>query len=306
MAHAASNDLRRLDVVTLQVFVAVFEEGSLTRAARREAIAPSAVSKRLNELERSVGVRLLVRHAKGMSLTPAGETLLHHARQMMFKTEQLAVELAEHAKGIRGYVRMLANLSAIIEFLPSDFRSFMIAQPSIKIDLEEMPSGGVLKGIEDGRAEVGICASRPDASSTLNARIYREDELCVVMAGDHPLRHAASLAFAETLDFDHVGLHARSSIYALLRSEARRDGRPLKVRVHAPGFDAVCRMAQANMGVGVVPRLVFELLGPPMGLVSVKLTDPWAMRELLLVTRRQPLSPAASLLVAHLEAGPSV
>ena len=71
--------VRRLDLITLQLFVAVFEEGTLTRAANREAIAVSAASKRLMELEQVLGVSLFVRRAKGMELTAAGETLLHQA-----------------------------------------------------------------------------------------------------------------------------------------------------------------------------------------------------------------------------------
>ncbi|MBB5499919.1 DNA-binding transcriptional LysR family regulator [Paraburkholderia sp. MM5384-R2] len=75
------NLLRKLDLTTLQLFLAVFEEGTLTRAAEREAIAVSAASKRLVELEQAVGASLFQRNARGMTLTPAGETLLHHARR---------------------------------------------------------------------------------------------------------------------------------------------------------------------------------------------------------------------------------
>ena len=291
--------LRRLDLTTLQLFVAVCDEGTLTRAADREAIAPSAVSKRLTDLEQSLGVQLLVRSAKGMRTTPAGETLLHHARLMLFKAEQIGVELSEHAAGVRGYVRMLANLSAIVQFLPNDLRAFSAVEPAIKIDLEERPSSGVVRGVEDAWAELGICAGDADVRD-LRSEPYRRDELVVVMPPDHLLASRGRLAFSETLDYDHVGLHAESSIYARIRAEARRAGRPLRLRVHAPGFDAVCRMAQAGLGLGVVPRLVCELLGPPMGLVGLPLTDAWARRELRIVTRDQRLSPAGELVRAHL------
>jgi len=291
--------LRRLDFTTLRHFVAICEEGTLTRAAQREAVAPSAVSKRLVELEQTLGVRLLVRQAKGMTTTPAGETLLLHARQIMFKAEQIVLELSEHARGVSGYVRMLANLSAIVQFLPSDLRSFLNRQTCIKVDLQERPSAGVVRGVEDGWAELGICVSSIETRN-LHAQLYRRDELVVVMIREHPLAGRGKVAFSDTLDYDHVGLHVESSIYQLVRAEAQRSGRPLRVRVHAPAFDGVCRMAQANIGVGVVPRLVFETLGLPMGLVSIPLTDDWARRELLIVTRRQQLTAAAELLLMHL------
>ena len=63
-----------------------------------------------------------------MTLTPAGETLLHHARRVMRGIENIGIELAGHASGVRGYVRMMANLSAIVEFLPEDLRAFLGAR----------------------------------------------------------------------------------------------------------------------------------------------------------------------------------
>ncbi|ACL59760.1 LysR family transcriptional regulator [Methylobacterium nodulans] len=293
------NILRRLDLTTLRLFVTICEDGTLTKAARNAAIAPSAVSKRLVELEQSLGVTLLVRQARGMAVTPAGETLLHHARRMLHNAELIALELAEHAKGVRGIVRMLANLSAIVQFLPEDLRAFLARQDAIKIDLEERPSGGVVRGVEEGLADLGICAGTTPTRS-LRSLLYRRDQLVLVMRPDHPLAGRPELAFRDTLDYDFVGLHAESSIYASVRNEAQSVGRPLRLRVHVPGFDAVCRMAQADMGLGVVPREVFALFGASMDLVAVPLSDSWARRELRIVTRDASLPPAASLLVAHL------
>jgi DNA-binding transcriptional LysR family regulator len=293
--------LRRLDPTTLRLFVAMCEDGTLTQAARRAAIAPSAVSKRLVELEQSLGVQLMTRQARGMVMTPAGETLLHHARRMLHDVEQIVVELAEHAKGVRGIVRMFANLSAIVQFLPEDLRAFLARQEAIKISLEERPSGGVVAGVEAGLAELGICSGSIPARD-LHSVLYRRDSLVVVMRHDHPLADRSALAFRDTLDHDFVGLHAESSIYASVRGEAQSIGRPLRLRVHVPGFDAVLRMAQADMGLGVVPLGVFALLGGAMDLAAIPLTDSWARRELRIVSRPGELSPAASLLVASLTA----
>lgn len=298
---ATSAILNRLDLKSLRLFAAICEEGTLNGAARREAIAPSAVSKRLAELERALGCELLTRDPKGMRPTPAGETLLHHTRRMLASAEQITLELAEHARGVRGFVRVLANLSAIVQFLPEDLQAFLAVQVNIRIDLEERPSGGVVAGVEEGVADLGICAGSTDSRSLL-ARPYRGDRLVLVVPAGHPLAGREAIALAETLDHDHVGLHRESSIYAALRDEARRLGRPLRLRMHVPSFDAICRMAQVGMGLGVVPQDVHALLGPQTNLVAVPLTDPWARRTLNLVVRPGPLSPAASLLLDHLHA----
>lgn len=292
--------IRRLDLITLQLFVAVHEEGTLTRAAAREAIAVSAASKRLMELEEALGISLFVRQAKGMTLTPAGETLLHHARQMLFNVEKMGLELAEHSHGVRGYVRMLANLSAIIQFLPEDLRDFSGRHPQVKTDLEERPSAGVIQGVLDGVADLGICSIDSDIKG-LHSVFYRQDKLMVLMLPDHPLASRSSLAFAETLDSDYVGLHAASSINMRTHVAARVAGRVLRVRIHVPGFDAMCRMIQANMGIGVLPQRAYELFGRALGLHAVPLTDDWSDRALILVVRDEALlSPVSRMLFEHL------
>lgn len=293
--------IRRLDLITLQLFVSVHEEGTLTRGAGREAIAVSAASKRLMELEEVLGIALFARTAKGMTLTAAGETLLHHARRLLAEVEQVGIEVGEHLQGVRGYVRMLANLSAIIEFLPEDLRDFIGLHPQVKIDLEERPSNGVVQGILDGVADVGICAMDTDTQD-LQRVPYRRDELVVVTRAEHPLAMRGRAAFSDTLGYDHIGLHAASSINARTHAAAKSLGQPLRVRIHVPGFDAVCRMVQADMGIGVLPLKAWELFGRGLGLRAVALEDDWAQRLLVLVMRdRQGLSPVSQLLVDHLQ-----
>jgi DNA-binding transcriptional LysR family regulator len=296
------NLLRRLDLTTLQLFLAIYEEGTLTRASEREAIAVSAASKRLLELEQAVGASLFHRNARGMTLTPAGETLLHYARRVMRDIENIGIELAGHASGVRGYVRMMANLSAIVEFLPEDLRAFQAVNEQVKVDLEERPSGGVVAAIEDSLADLGICSGDIDTRG-LHVTHYRHDALVVVMPDAHPLAGRDRITFAETLDSDHVGLHSASSINARTHLAAQQAGRPLKLRIHVPGFDAVCRMVQAGMGVGVLPLKVYQLMGRPLGLAAVALDDAWAQRDLVLVVRdADALSPVSRLLFDHLSA----
>lgn len=99
--------------------------GSIGRAAEREFIAASAVSKRLSDLETAVDTALLYRHSRGVTLTPAGESLLHHARTVLFGLERMQGELSEYADGVRGHVRMHANISAIVQFLPEDLGALL-------------------------------------------------------------------------------------------------------------------------------------------------------------------------------------
>lgn len=292
--------LRRLDLTTLQIFVAIAEERTLTRAAERERIAVSAASRRLVELERSLGVELFVRHTKGMTLTDVGRSLLVHSQRMLLDAATMNAELRGYRQGVRGYVGVLANLSAIVAFLPDDLEAFFQQRPELRVDLEERPTDGVVQGIVDRTADIGICSSDADLKG-LEAATYRRDRLVVAMRPDHPLAEAGHVPFAETLDFDQIGLHAQSSIYTRSQIASREAGRPLRRRIHVPGFDAVCRTVSANLGIALIPDSVFAILGPPMGLVSVELSDDWAAREIVVVTRPgEAMSAGAASLRTHL------
>ncbi|MDB5738193.1 MAG: LysR family transcriptional regulator [Sphingomonas bacterium] len=296
--------LRRLDLTTLQIFVAIAQEKTLTRAAERESIAVSAASRRLVELERFLEVELFVRHAKGMELTEVGRSLLAHSQRMLLNAATMNAELREYQQGIRGYVTLLANLSAIVAFLPDDLEPFFLAHPELRIELEERPTDRVVQGVLEGVADIGICSSDADLKG-LRSEIYRRDRLVVTMRADHPLADAAELSFAETLDYEQIGLHAQSSIYTRSQIAAREAARPFRRRIHVPGFDAVCRTVRANLGIALIPEPVFEILGRSMGLRAVRLSDAWAARDIVLLTRPgDALSAGATLLRDHLLAAP--
>ena len=106
---------RTLDPVTLRLFVAVCEERNIARAAAREAIVASAVSKRIAALEQAVGTALLVRGRRGIVPTAAGDALLRRSHELLGSMERLHAELSEFAGGAHGSVRVVASLSVLAE-----------------------------------------------------------------------------------------------------------------------------------------------------------------------------------------------
>ena len=305
---------RRIDLASLQLFVAVCELGSIGRAAEQAFLAASAVSKRLTDLEAVAGTALLTRHSRGALPTPAGESLLHHARAVLFGLERMQSELGEYTDGVRGHVRVHANISAIVQFLPEDLGSFACAHPQVKIDLQEHLSSAVLQAVREGAADLGLCHTATGAGAStaaalagtdLDSRPYRTDRLLLVVPEGHALAGRESVCFAEVLDWDIVGLHANSSIGLALRAAAAAAGRPLRQRIQVTGLDAMCRMIDNGLGVGVLPDQAFALMhGVGRGrLQAVALQDAWAARELCLVARDFAALPAtARLLVEHLDA----
>ncbi len=300
---------RRMDLISLQLFVAVCEAGSIGKAAEREFIAASAISKRLADLEAALDTPLLYRHARGVDLTPAGQSLLHHARNVLYGLEKMQSELGEYADGVRGHVRVHASISAIVQFLPDDLGSFVRAHPQVKIDLEEHLSGDVVRAVQEGAADLGICnasAMSAGVGSALQSRPYRHDDLVLVVPAAHALSAQAAIHFVDSLDYDHVGLHAGSSIALAMHQAAAQAGRAIRLRIRVTGLDAMCRMIDNGLGVGVMPARAFDLMRAAGALHAVRLNDPWARRDIRLIARDFATLPVtARALVDHLQAEPA-
>jgi DNA-binding transcriptional LysR family regulator len=302
MKPADRSFARRMDLTSLQLFVAVCELGSIGKAAEREFIAASAISKRLADLEATLGTPLLYRHTRGVDLTPAGESLLHHARSVLYSLEKMQGELSEYVDGVRGHVRVHASISAIVQFLPEDLGAFIREHEQVKIDLEEHLSTEVVRAVQEGAADLGICNAGV-GTGELQTRPYREDQLVLIVPQGHPLAAVDAIDFVQSLDWDHVGLHATSSIYLAMREAAAAAGRSIRLRIHVTGLDAMCRMIHNGLGVGVMPRRAFELMHGVGDLACVELKDDWARRRIELVARDFSTLPVtARLLVDHLTA----
>jgi len=298
--HHAMHDL---DLTSLRLFVAVCETRNIARAAERQAIVGSAISKRLSALEATVGTPLLQRRRRGVEPTPAGEALLEHARALLAGQERIARDMAAFAAGVRGQVRILATASAIAESLADDVAAFL-KQPEhrdIRIDIEERVSTGVLSGLREGVAALGICWDVADFAG-LQTRPWRGDQLSVVVPRSHPLATQASLWLAQTLDEDHVSLPPSSAVQLMLQRAAALAGKPLNYRVVVATFDAALRVVRAGLAISVLPAELARPYADAFGLSVVPLADDWARRFAIATRGDDTLTPAARLLVEHLGA----
>jgi DNA-binding transcriptional LysR family regulator len=293
------------DLVDLRLFLHVVEAGSITRGAERVHLALAAASTRIRNMEAALGTRLLDRERQGVQPTPAGRTLLRHARLMLQQAERMRGELGEYANGLRGQVRLLSNTNALMEFLPEPLSEFLTAHPQVNIDLEERLSDEIVAAIADGTADIGIVAGTVEVAG-LEVFPFRVDRFVLVTAPDHPLAALDQAGFADVLDCDFVGLDRTSALQRFLSDKAERLGRRLRLRVQLRSFDAICRLVSCHVGVGIVPETTAERCARAMPLDRVVLTDDWALRELRIVVRREADLPLyARDLVRHLAASPA-
>ena len=292
----------RFDFTDLGLFRHIVEAGSITHGAARSNLALAAASTRIRKMEESFGTELLVRGRQGVVPTQAGRTLLQHARSILAQSERLQEDLTPYARGLAGQVRVLSNTNALTEFLPEVLSSFLTAYPDISVDLEERLSDEIVGLIAEGSADIGIVAGTVDQGG-LQTVPFRSDRFVLVVPKDHFLAGRTRIGFAEVLDYDMVGLDRASAIQRFLADKASRAGRPLRLRVQLRSFDAICRLVECNVGVGVVPETTVERTARNMAIKAVRLTDPWALRELTIVVRDiDVLPPYARQLVDHLKA----
>lgn len=293
--------MTRLDPISLQLFIAVLEEGTIAAAAEREHIAAAAVSKRISEIESQLRTQLLNRTNKGIEPTAAGIALLGLARRALHELDDISVQMQEYASGMRGHVRIFANISAITQFLPGEIKSFLAEYPQIQVNLEEKISTAVTKAVAENAADIGIFIMQPHGHQ-LEVFPYHEDKLVLITPADHPLATRKTLAFADTLAYDYVGLHTGSTINLQLQNAASELGGLVRFSIQVTSYDALCLMVGSGLGIGILPEGVAKTYTRTLRLRAIPLTEPWARRELKICVRSFDALPvAAKLLVNHLK-----
>lgn len=288
----------KLDPVSLRLFVSVVEEGTIAAAAKREHIAAAAISKRLSELEELLDARLLNRTNKGITPTDAGLSLLFMARSALNNLNDIVLQMREYSDGTRGSVHVVANISAITQFMPGLIKSFIDRYPLIRVVIEEQQSLAITKAVAENRAEVGIFTRLPHGAD-IDVFPFRTDRLVLLVPDDHPLAARESVRFSETLDHEYVALRSGTHLNFQLIKAANDLGRSLRIRMEVASYDALSLMVQAGIGIGIMPEGsagIYRLNGAKV----VQLDEHWASRDLdVCVRARAALSVAAQLFLEH-------
>jgi DNA-binding transcriptional LysR family regulator len=289
------------DLTDLRLFAAVLEEGSITAGASRAAISLPSASARMKGMEEELGTALLERHRRGVRPTPAGSALFHHSQLVLAQMERLRGDLREHARGgVRGHIRLMSNTTALEEHLPDVLAGWLAANPGIDIALEERLSHEIAPAVAQGHADIGVLVDLAGAEG-LETYPFLMDRYVVVVPRGHVLAGRRSIAFVDVLDEEFVGFAAGSALADHLAWQSARLGRSLKPRIRLRGLDAVCRMVECGVGIAVVPETAARRCRRTMALGTLRLTDIWATRQLIVCVRRLDALPAhARRLVEHL------
>lgn len=292
--------MQSFDPISLRLCIAVCEERNIANAAKREAIVPSAVSKRISQMEQEAGVQLLERGRRGVTVTAAGEALCRYARESLQLLDRMQAELGAFADGVQGHVRVFASKSAVAQVLPEDISLFAKRYRDVRVSLEEREIWEVVRGVEEGRADIGVCWDAVDLRG-LKTFPYHRDHLAVVVHPDHPLAKRTSVSFEDTIDFEHVDIVARSIMQTMQRSVAAAAGKQMRYRIQVSTVDAAYRIVAAQLAVAIIPQEEASTIQQTLGLKVIPLSNDWAKRQFVVAVRDKGLSRPAQLLLESLK-----
>lgn len=272
------------DFVDLRLFVNVAESSSLTTGASSSALSLAAASTRIKNLEQALGTQLLYRTKRGVSLTPSGETLLQYARLLLSQAQRLGADLQKFSKGARGHVRIFANTTAVSEFLPQALAQFLAAYPGVDIDLREYPSAEIVRAVFEGKTEIGIVAGHVSTAG-LEALPYLDDRMTLVVPPGHPLALRRQVSFVEALPYEFVGMSVGGAMHSFIAGIGREHGWSLRLRIHVGNYDAMCRLIESGVGIGIVAESAARRHARTADIRVLQLVDPWALQPLKLCVR---------------------
>nr|WP_236599728.1 LysR family transcriptional regulator [Ramlibacter alkalitolerans] len=293
--------MSRFDLVSLRLFVAVVDAGSLTAGAERFGTSLAAASKRIAELEQHCGVALLQRTQRGVTATSDGQTLHRHAIEVIARLEQLAQAVDDFQSGASGHLRLCANPSAVGGFLPRVLAGYAQRYPRVTIDLEDALSEDGIRAVQKGLMELAVIGDNVPCEG-LETVVCNVDRLVLLVPEGHGLAGAAQVGVEKAFDHDLVTLARSASLTRKVMAAADAVQRTPRIRVQVRSFDGMCRMVAAGLGLAILPQAAAAVYADALGLVQVRLEGVATERVLLLAMRRRSeLSAAASALVEMIE-----
>lgn len=214
---------RALQEVSLRYFMEVVHAGSVTEAAARLEVAPSAVSRQIARLERELDTLLFDRRARGMTLNAAGELLAAHARRAWLDIERVAEDILA-LRGLRmGQVRIAATEGYAYEFLPAQIAQFQAQRPGIEFALNLVTQTEVVRLVREGEVDIGVTVNLA-SERAIAVELRHPSPVLAVMARDHPLATRRQVSLAQVLTYPQALPAANATLRRLLDISCSRQG----------------------------------------------------------------------------------
>ncbi|GAA4332277.1 LysR substrate-binding domain-containing protein [Pigmentiphaga soli] len=276
--------MKKLDIASLELLVLAIEENSLTKAAKLENQVASAASKRLSMLEARVGTALLQRHGRGVKPTAAGAMLYHRAKAILRSVQVAEDALAAYNRDGNSKIRLVANPSTTIQWLPRVVSGFARLHPGVRVDLVEAHSKNIPILISDGDADIGIYHALHPNPGVVSFP-YRKDRIGLVVPQGHPLERHSALRLEDALEYDFLGYFPLHTLEAFMGIAGHTISRPPSIKLQVSNLEARCLMVREGLGLAIAPENIVRTYLRPLALSLLRLTDEWAERAFFICVR---------------------
>ncbi|MEJ7138793.1 LysR substrate-binding domain-containing protein [Amphibiibacter pelophylacis] len=279
------------DTRALRYFVAVAEELHFGRAAQRLHMSQPPLSIQIRQLEESLGVRLLHRTQRTVSLTYAGEVFLAQVREGLARLDEAVDSARAAARGQAGLLRVGYTAASAYAAIPALIHAYKLRYPQVEVALHERVTSVQLQELADARLDVGLVRPRVEAPGLASELLMRE-RLVVAVPADHPLAARPGLTVGDLHDVPFIGFSPQTARYFHDMIETLLAESAVQPRLvqRATQLHAVVALVSAGLGLALVPdasarvqmdRVVFR---PLQG-------EGLPRPELLLCWRRSSTSP---------------
>jgi DNA-binding transcriptional LysR family regulator len=287
-----------MDLELTESLLAVAEHGAITDAAQTLAISQSALSRRIQQLEEALGVQLLTRSQRGVSLTAVGKVVAEEGRVLTERMRHLRKRVAAHLSLEEGLVRVGGGATAVSFLMPPVIAGFRRAHPGVQFQLKEASSRDIEQQVLEDRLELGVVTS-PVRAPDLVSAVVCQDVIALVAARDHPLAKLRRVTPAALQGHRLVGFEAGSAIRQLIDGALRSVGVELEVAMELRSISAILQLVAATRDLALVSELGLRAM--PRSVRRLPLRGLRIVRTLAVISRRgQALSPAAATFRAAL------
>jgi DNA-binding transcriptional LysR family regulator len=242
-----------MDINQLEVFLAVAQEKSFSRAAEALHRTQPAVSQAIRRLEADLGEPLFDRSSKDGTLTAAGKVLFDFAQQMMNLRHHAHRAIRELQDLHRGKLSLSANEYTVMGLLPL-IPIFRARHPHIKIEVKRSLASRIPSEILGRDVEIGVVTFKP-ADATISSIPVTMDELALIVAPDHPLAGKQTVSVRELGAETFIAHNVPSPYRERVVKTFEKYRTPLNISMEMPTLEAIKRMVERKMGVALVPRL---------------------------------------------------
>lgn len=288
-----------MDMRHLRCFVAVAEELHFGRAAERLHLSQPPVSLAIKELEEELGVRLLERTSRRISITRAGEDALRDARAVLTAADTMRKRAREAAQGLMGSLSLGFISLPAYSFLPTTLRTFTEDYQRVRVSLQEGTTDQILHDVENGSLDVGLVFRTPDLPTALSSKLVQVEPLVVALPESHPMAGNSRVALEKLSQERFLGFerHQGPLMFDAIVATCMRHGFSPNL-FPARQMHTIVSLVSGGIGVALVPGSVQALHRE--GVIYRPMKGERTVVETVAVWRRSDDSPLVKAMLSRL------